>query len=86
MVYLLFYSVFLLITGFKNLIKLPWRNLRKRTFTFFSWLIAHMAAQYLLSPIFNNEQNIYDWGVPLGIALGITFSDLLFSAKKKDRE
>ena len=45
-----------------------------------------MAAQYLLSPIFNNEQNIYDWGVPLGIALGITFSDLLFSAKKKDRE
>ncbi|SEM20670.1 hypothetical protein SAMN05192533_101414 [Mesobacillus persicus] len=86
-IYLLLYSAFLLIVGFKNLVKLRWRELRKRIVTLFIWSIALSAAQFMLSPIFKNSvQTIYDWGIPLGIAFGITFSDLLFTAIKKDRE
>ncbi|MFC7321555.1 hypothetical protein [Halobacillus campisalis] len=57
---------------------------KKRLFTFIAWFISLSAAQYLIDYFLRSSAiDVWDFGLPLGLSLGMTFSDLM-TWKKKD--
>ncbi|UYY96947.1 hypothetical protein OJ967_15950 [Peribacillus frigoritolerans] len=83
-IYLLLYSLFSLFLVIANTRKLNWIQIRKRFFTFIIWFISLSALNYLLSYFFRrSEMDVWDLGIPLGVAFGLAFSDLM-SWKKKE--
>ncbi len=77
--YLLF-SIYLLIANSR---KLNWIQLRKRLFTFSLWFISLSTVRYLIDYFFKkSEIEIYDFAIPLGLSIGLAFSDLMTFNKK----
>lgn len=81
-IYLLLYVLFSIFLVITNTRKLNWIQIRKRLFTFITWLISLSAAQYLIDYFFRrSEMDVWDFGIPL--SFGLAFSDLM-TWKKKD--
>ncbi|MGG4267109.1 hypothetical protein [Peribacillus simplex] len=84
LIYLLLYGVFSIFQVIVNSRKLNWIQIRKRLFTFFTWLISLSAAHYLIYYFFkSSEMDVWDLGIPLGASFGFAFFDLMSSKKKE---
>ncbi|WP_431804526.1 hypothetical protein [Halobacillus andaensis] len=83
-IYLLLYALFSTFIVIANTRKLNWIQIRKRLFTFIAWFISLSATQYLIDYFFRSSAiDVWDFGIPLGLSLGMAFSDLM-TWKKKD--
>ncbi|EPD52101.1 hypothetical protein MHH33_13170 [Paenisporosarcina sp. FSL H8-0542] len=82
-IYLLLYGLFFIFLVIANTRKLNCIQIRKRFFTFIIWFISLSALHYLLSYFFRrSEMDVWDLGTPLGVSIGLAFSDLMYWKKK----
>ncbi|MFN7253542.1 MAG: hypothetical protein ACK4M9_22625 [Anaerobacillus sp.] len=82
-IYLLLYAIFSIYLIIANTRKLNWIHIRKRFFTFITWFISLSAVHYLIDYFFrHSEIDVWGFTIPLGLALGLAFSDLMTLKKK----
>ncbi|MCF6138277.1 hypothetical protein [Pseudalkalibacillus berkeleyi] len=82
--FILTYSLGLIVMILVNLKYYKPNQLMKRLLTFFVWFILLSATGQLFNYVFGTKAiNLYDIGVPLGVSMGIAFSDLMFIRLKK---
>jgi amino acid transporter len=83
-IFLLLLPLYLTAAIFANMRKLRRNELRKRLVSFLIWFVFLSASSFLLDYLFRpSELDDWDWGIPLGLSMGITFYDLMFFGKKK---
>ncbi|MFT9600259.1 hypothetical protein [Mesobacillus sp.] len=83
-IFLLLFGLFQMILIIMNVKNLPDFDVKRRILKFAGTFIFLMAASYTSNYLFWPERlDNLDFGAPLGLALGITFYDLLF---KKSEE
>ncbi|MBT2691612.1 hypothetical protein [Bacillus sp. ISL-55] len=79
-IFLLLFGLFQMILIAINVKKLPGFDIKKRIFRFAGTFVFLMAVSYISNYLFWPERlDNLDFGAPLGLALGITFYDLLFT-------
>lgn len=84
-IFLLLYSLFLTYLVISNLMKLQWVEIRKRLSKFIFRFILLSASLYLFNYLFRpSEIDIFDFGIPLGLSIALSFSDLMFIGKKEN--
>lgn len=82
-IYLLLYAILSIYLLIKNTRKLKWIQIRKRLFTFIAWFISLNAVHILINSLLKkSEINVWDFAIPLGLSLGMAFSDLMTFNKK----
>ena len=85
-IFLLMSFLYFIIVTVINIKKLKWTDLRKRLFKFITLFIFISVTTYILKFIFRpSDIDVYDFGTPLGLALSLSFFDLMFSKEKKER-
>ncbi|SDJ14793.1 hypothetical protein SAMN04490247_0958 [Salimicrobium halophilum] len=73
LMYLVFYVVFLIYVGISKTRKLKWAQLKERIVRFIGWFLSLSAVHYLM----NWEIDIWGLAVPLGLSLGLVFSEFM---------
>ncbi len=82
-IYLLLYLLFSIYLLIANSRKFNWIKIRKRLFTFSLWFISLSTVHYLINYFLKkSEIEIYDFAIPLGLSIGLAFSDLMRFNKK----
>lgn len=82
-IFLLLYVLFLFMLIFLNIRKLNWIQIRKRLLTFIIYFVCLNALHFLLSYFFKrSEMDIWDFAGPLGVSIGLAFSDLMTWKRK----
>lgn len=82
-IYLLLLAMFFLYLVIANTRKLNWIQIRKRLFIFMAWFISFSTVHYLIDYFFRQSGiNMYDFAIPLGLSLGLAFSDLMTFKRK----
>ncbi|NEU31735.1 hypothetical protein GN156_13270 [bacterium LRH843] len=67
-----------------NIKKLKWFGLRRRLFKFIILFILLSVTTYILKYIFRpSDIDVYDLGIPLGLALSLSYFDLMFFKKER---
>jgi amino acid transporter len=85
-IFLLLSLLYFIIATVINLRKLKWFDIRKRLFRFVTLFILFSVTTYILKYMFRpSDIDVYDFGTPLGLALGLSFFDLMFSEEKEER-
>ncbi|MBD8068607.1 hypothetical protein [Bacillus sp. PS06] len=83
-IFLLIYVLSLLIKVLINLRSFIWEQLRKKLFTFFMWFLFLNGSTFLINYFFiDSTFELWDLSIPLGLAFGIAFADLLFKSNKE---
>lgn len=83
-IFLLLFGLFQMVLIVINVKKLPGFDIKRRIFRFAGTFVFLMAISYASNYLFWPERlDNLDFGAPLGMALGLTFYDLLF---KKSEE
>ncbi len=82
-IFLLLYSLHLIVQALINIRNLTWIQIRKRVFKFiilFTILsVVYFLYYYFFKP---SELTIWNFATPFGLSIGLTFSDLMFFRKK----
>ncbi|MFD9627370.1 hypothetical protein [Peribacillus muralis] len=82
-IFLFLYVLFSILLIFVNLRKLNWIQIRKRLLTFIIYFVSINALHFLLSYFFKrSEMDIWDIAGPLGVSIGLAFSDLMTWKRK----
>lgn len=83
-IFLLLFGLFQVLLMIMNVRKMPAADISKRIVRFLG-IFAFLMAVSLLSNYFFKPEGSKNWdfGIPLGVSLGIAFSDLMFVRKKK---
>ena len=85
LIFILVYLIFNTINIFRNLLKLRKINRRKRIIAFVTWFVSLYAVTIASNYFFKPSDNMFTgFSIPLGLALGIAFYDLMISKPKKD--
>ncbi|MBT2682866.1 hypothetical protein [Bacillus sp. ISL-37] len=78
-IFLLLFGLFQMILVIMNIKKLPGIDIKRRILKFAGTFVFLMTVSYISNYLFWPERlDNLDFGAPLGLALGITFYDLLF--------
>lgn len=76
--FLLFFALFQMFNVFMNIKRLPLTDIKKRLLKFVGTFAFLMVVTWTLNYIFRPERlYILDFGIPLGLAIGMTFYDLM---------
>lgn len=85
-IFLLLSLLYFIIATVINIRILKWSDIRKRLFKFITLFILISATTYILKYIFRpSDIDVFDFGTPLGLALGLSFFDLMFFKEKNER-
>lgn len=82
-IFLFLYVLFSIMLIFVNIRKLNWIQIRKRLLTFIIYFVSLNALHFLFSYFLKrSEMDIWDIAGPLGVSIGLAFSDLMTWKRK----
>ncbi|BCB03973.1 hypothetical protein [Bacillus sp. KH172YL63] len=85
LIYIFLLCGFMVLMIVKNMKKLKGPQVRKKFIIFISLFIPLSIGHFLLIHfIQDSSSDIWDLGIPFGVSVGLTFSDLMFASKKDD--
>jgi len=86
-IYLFLYILYMMIIAFSRIKIIPSFELKKLAVTFCGTFVVLSILSFILTVyIQSNDFSIYDFSIPLGMALGITFMKInSFTVKQNDR-